>query len=490
MNKSREGKIYELNTLYKDLDSLIVMESLQNQQFDFVFLDVPRCKLSDFICSENEYLHGAKSIRHYLAAGDGGPLNSISIENVETEKARLNKWEIKKYSDYIARIFDNAYRLTKDSGFVALFVSGEDLNEDFYKTHMRKRFPSRTSIIIEQCTRNVSGSHNYATLIIYSKQNNYQFPMLMEQQPLDLFHYIDDRDHYSLRPLFDRNNFRKNYVYEWKGIFPIEGTSWKYSKEKLDQLYSENRIVIKNNRVYLKYYRSEHPVKASSVWKAKLSSDSSKFCTIDLDSMEKLFSLYMHKGDSFFCPFDRDGIITMFADKHGLEWKSVSLSMDNKAIFASIPNDHYVTITTLNDIPNCRYYKTQPDVFISYSSKENTIANRVKNVLESNEINCWMAPDSIPLGSNYIEEIPKALRNSRVFVLLLSECSQQSQWVPKELEQAIKYGKVIIPIHLDQSDILDSIDLLLAGVQRIEAYQDLNKSLQFVIKQIMSLIAS
>ena len=41
------------------------------------------------------------------------------------------------------------------------------------------------------------------------------------------------------------------------------------------------------------------------------------------------------------------------------------------------------------------------DIFISYSSKEYSSAKKIKEYLDSNDISCWMAPDSIPEGSNY-----------------------------------------------------------------------------------------
>ncbi len=69
------------------------------------------------------------------------------------------------------------------------------------------------------------------------------------------------------------------------------------------------------------------------------------------------------------------------------------------------------------------------DVFISYKAEEFDEANWVRGTLEHNGISCWMAPASIMGGSSYAEEIPKAIRECRVFVLLLSEKSQRSKWV-------------------------------------------------------------
>lgn len=110
-------------------------------------------------------------------------------------------------------------------------------------------------------------------------------------------------------------------------------------------------------------------------------------------------------------------------------------------------------------------------VFISYSSKEYDIASNLRNVLESNEFQCWMAPSSIPAGSDYAGEIPRAIRACDVFVLVLSSASQESAWVPKEIDIAITSRKPIIPIHIDQSDLSDTFNFRLSNVQRIEAYE-------------------
>lgn len=84
------------------------------------------------------------------------------------------------------------------------------------------------------------------------------------------------------------------------------------------------------------------------------------------------------------------------------------------------------------------------DIFISYSSKEYSSAKKIKEYLDSNDISCWMAPDSIPEGSNYTKEIPMVIYKAKAFLILLSENSQNSPWVDRELEVAIKSNKPII----------------------------------------------
>lgn len=130
------------------------------------------------------------------------------------------------------------------------------------------------------------------------------------------------------------------------------------------------------------------------------------------------------------------------------------------------------------------------DVFISYSSKEFGAAEAVRVTLEENGISCWMAPGSIPGGSNYTKEIPVAIRRCRVFVLILSEKSQASHWVLKELDAAVGHGKVVLPFMLENFTLSDEFSFLLSGTQWYSAYLDADKELENMVARIQSIIAS
>lgn len=110
-------------------------------------------------------------------------------------------------------------------------------------------------------------------------------------------------------------------------------------------------------------------------------------------------------------------------------------------------------------------------VFISYSSIEQQIAEEIKQKLESRRISCWMAPKSIPAGSDYGTEIPKAIKKCKIFLLILSENSQKSKWVPKELGMAINKDLKVIPFHIDDSAISERFEFSLINCQRIIAYK-------------------
>ncbi len=130
------------------------------------------------------------------------------------------------------------------------------------------------------------------------------------------------------------------------------------------------------------------------------------------------------------------------------------------------------------------------DVFISYKAEEFDDANWVKTALETNGIRCWMAPMSIPGGSNYAKEIPQAIREAKVFVLILSERSQLSTWVPKELDQAINEGKTIMPFMLENCRLKDDFNFYLSNVQRYAAYANKSAAIEKMIREIRAILGT
>lgn len=128
------------------------------------------------------------------------------------------------------------------------------------------------------------------------------------------------------------------------------------------------------------------------------------------------------------------------------------------------------------------------DVFISYKSEEFQEADWVRQQLESGGISCWMAPNSITGGASYATEIPQAIRGCRVFVLILSRRAQLSQWVPKELDQAINCGKIIMPFMLENCPLEDDFSFYLSNVQRYPAYEGREAAMQRMLREIRTLL--
>jgi hypothetical protein len=90
-----------------------------------------------------------------------------------------------------------------------------------------------------------------------------------------------------------------------------------------------------------------------------------------------------------------------------------------------------------------------PQVFISYSSKDRTIASMVCALLEERGHRCWIAPRDIVPGTSWGEAIIDGLKRSRVFILVFSKHANSSPQILREVERAVHLGLPIIPFRIE-----------------------------------------
>lgn len=112
-----------------------------------------------------------------------------------------------------------------------------------------------------------------------------------------------------------------------------------------------------------------------------------------------------------------------------------------------------------------------PQIFLSYSSVQTDIAQQVRAALLERGIPCWMAPNSIPPGSSYQEEIATALSQVRMVLLLLTPEAERSRWVQKEVGVAIGSGHLLLPCQLCDFPLGPQFRFLLDGEQILPAWQ-------------------
>lgn len=132
-------------------------------------------------------------------------------------------------------------------------------------------------------------------------------------------------------------------------------------------------------------------------------------------------------------------------------------------------------------------------VFVSYSSEDRKLVNTIIKMLKEEGISYWKAPEMIPAGSSYAREIPRAIKECEVFLLVLSRTSQRSIWVEKEIDSAISYRKTIIPFQIDDIPLNDTFRFYLNNVQMIsyaldgeEAMEELKRQLNQLVKEGLS----
>ena len=121
--------------------------------------------------------------------------------------------------------------------------------------------------------------------------------------------------------------------------------------------------------------------------------------------------------------------------------------------------------------------QTEYDVFISYSSNDyfdgkdvipDNVISQIKSHLQNAGISYWFDEQGIYEGDEYASRLVRAIKSSAVLLFVSSVNSNRSTWTRREIATAQKYGKIILPFKIDDSDYDDSVDIWLAGINAIE----------------------
>ena len=119
------------------------------------------------------------------------------------------------------------------------------------------------------------------------------------------------------------------------------------------------------------------------------------------------------------------------------------------------------------------------DVFISYHTKSaKNIADRLCSELESRGISCWYAPRDVDPGA-YKSSIAAAIRNCKIFLLLLNPEADKSEQVKDEVHLARHiYDKnqeaiTILPVRLNHYQLSDEMYM---EISRFHMFEISNES--------------
>lgn len=98
--------------------------------------------------------------------------------------------------------------------------------------------------------------------------------------------------------------------------------------------------------------------------------------------------------------------------------------------------------------------------FISYSTKDNEIAQKLYNRMRDEHLRVWFAPEEVKGGQKLFEQIERAIESHDRLLLVLSEYSLQSEWVTTEIRNARQIEvsekrRKLFPIRLMGFDALE-----------------------------------
>ena len=133
----------------------------------------------------------------------------------------------------------------------------------------------------------------------------------------------------------------------------------------------------------------------------------------------------------------------------------------------------------------------EKQIFISYSSPDQDVAEKVRNLLEDRGIGCWMAPRDVLPGAIYAEEIIKAIKNTQALLLVCSRNIVESIHVRNEVERAFNYRKVIFPFRIENVELGESFEYFLGSSHWMDAWSTpLEESVGRLAESIKTILKS
>jgi hypothetical protein len=113
-----------------------------------------------------------------------------------------------------------------------------------------------------------------------------------------------------------------------------------------------------------------------------------------------------------------------------------------------------------------------PEVFISYASGDFAHAMAACRALEDKGIACWIAPRNInETADPYPVAISRALAGAKAVVVILSDTTNLSVHVPREVDIALERRLLIVPMRLQDIAPSGQLSYLLRTCQWLDAFE-------------------
>ena len=109
------------------------------------------------------------------------------------------------------------------------------------------------------------------------------------------------------------------------------------------------------------------------------------------------------------------------------------------------------------------------NIFISHSSSDSAVAEKVCSILEQAGFRCWIAPRDITPGRSWASCIAQALEESSVMVLILSVRASRSQQVRHELQVADTRKIPVITFRIEEIQLEGTLLYFLGNKHWLDA---------------------
>lgn len=127
-------------------------------------------------------------------------------------------------------------------------------------------------------------------------------------------------------------------------------------------------------------------------------------------------------------------------------------------------------------------------VFISYSHRDYEVVNQIRAALISDNNRVWLDMFDVQPGDSISTKIDQGIKASDYFILVISESSNQSEWVKREIATAFDLANQqkisVVPFLTDEVEVPFEMRGLLYIDARKSVQEGIQKLVEFFQRQI------
>jgi hypothetical protein len=125
-----------------------------------------------------------------------------------------------------------------------------------------------------------------------------------------------------------------------------------------------------------------------------------------------------------------------------------------------------------------------PKIFITYSSKDQKVAQTICKALENRGLACWILLRNVKPGQNFQEQIVKAIPAAKIMILVFTANANNSNEIKKELALASQNNLVVIPVRIEDVTPNEAFAYEFATRRWIDLFDDWENSIARLVELI------